>query len=419
MSDKYYKYKAITPNGELYESQDWFLSEDDLFDSVKRKKMTIIDFKRDKITEFFVSLPVLGKHIDENKKLSLSETLLFFRELLSLLKIGMKSAEAISYIKKNKTLPLIIRIKASRIEESIHKGITLTDAFLEQGFNQEHVAFIKVGMESTGTHETLEHLISKLILEDKIKKTWIGVLAYPIVFGFFIILATIACIIWLVPINKQVITQVMDGGDEMPPASAFVFFMSDNSLYFSLIFLAFVLSFIVVHKTIKNTNRTYRLWFGRFYNKIPFFGTIKIYQEYATISSLLSMMSSSGLTQYEISNNITGFVKNFIIADELKHANLLVRNSGYSFGQAMEEVDFDPIITNSYVRGEVVGRKEMKKYLIEIKDLYEEKVYLNLKVLQQSSEFLNNLAMYILAIPIMAIAIIPQFDAIVLLINKI
>jgi type II secretory pathway component PulF len=420
MSDKQYlKYKAITKYGEEFFGEGWFLNEKEVYLNAEKRDMTIIDLKRDKLTEILVNLPIVGEHIDENKKLNLSETLLFFREMLSMMKIGMKSIEAISYIKKNKTIPVNIRKKASRMQENLEKGIQLHEVFLIEGFSKDIVAFIKIGMESTSTHQTLELLISKLVLEDKIKKTWIGVLAYPIVFGLFIILMTIGSIIWLVPINKQVITQVMDGGDDMPAASAFIFFMTDNSLYFTGLFFAFIIGFYFFHKAFRYTNRSYRMWFGRQYNKIPFLGTIKIYQEYANISSLLAMMSNSGFNHADTVNNLSPFVKNYIIDDEIKRISILVRNSGLSIGQAMQEVDFDPVITNSFVRGETVGKKEMHKFLIEIKDLYEEKVAVSLKVLNQSAEFLNNLAMYILALPVIAIALIPQFDAIVLLIGKI
>jgi type IV pilus assembly protein PilC len=414
----FFSYKAVTKNGDYYSNDGWFKDFEELQNSLNKKQLSLIEFKRSRFNEFIRGLPLIGDHIDTERKLNNNEMLIFFREMSSMMKIGFTSKEAITYIHKNKTVPKVIRIKASKINEHLEKGVLFHEAIKIEGFPVDVCAFIKIGLASTNAYEALHLLTSKLVIQDKILKTWIGVLAYPVVFGAFIILSTIASIIWLAPIGKNVINSVKNGGDPMPPASEMLFYFTDNSLTIGLSFFALVFASYFTHKIIRHKNRDYRMWFGNVYNRIPFLGTIKIYQEYMNISSLLAMMSVSSFVQGEMISAIEPHVKNFIIADEINKIKVLVNGSGMTIGQAMNEIEFDSVITNSYVRGESVGKKEMFSYLIEVKGLYEEKIYVTLKVLQQSSEFLNNIAMYVLAIPILAIALIPQFDAIILLIRQ-
>lgn len=417
MSKKYFKYLVINKRGRKISGINQAFNKEDLIINLKRKNLTPLSVKEMYLTNLMKKIPII-KNLPVEEPLKRRERLDFFRDMLSMVKIGITSTQAVKFISENNTLNHRIKSNAERIYNNLDSGTSFYDSLRQENFPHDLCSAIETGFSTSTPEDTLRIIIDKEIIDEKIRKTWLSVMTYPVVMGVIIFFATIAASIWLVPLQREVLMEILDEGAEVPVTSAFVFWMSDYLFY---IIGGTILTYIiikVIHINLKLLYKKYRIRFGNFYNSIPFIGNFSLFKEYIGICTTLTMGIKSNFNQDFIINKTFDQIKNLAVQDEFLKVKDKVIKNGMTIGQAMEEAGFQSVITNSFMRGELAGKDELLESLHEAKEYFRDKTFLQLEVLKQSSEFINSIAMYIIAIPIVLMALGPQFDMFVLMVEK-
>jgi type II secretory pathway component PulF len=341
----------------------------------------------------------------------------FYNELLSLRKNGIKELHALEHIRDNDILPQNIRTIAGLVFSDMEKGKTFYDALKERGFPEQHTQIIKTGITTGKTIETLTTLLKKEDMEQKLSRGIASILAYPIVMFIIIFIATIACAVYITPLNKKAIDSiVLTGGmEEYPPVSKVAFWISDNIWWIAggsvgLVVLLFGGGYLLAKK-----HHGFRRFASKMFGKIPFFGTFAQFKDYATLTSLMALIIGAGYKQEDAVYFCKSQINNTIVKDQFEQIALLVGTGGYTVSQAMQTVGFNKTITTVIKRGEISGREEVVNNLNNIADSFTNSALHYLSLIEKSSEFINMIVVYVAAIPVLIITLGPQLEQIMLM----
>lgn len=412
-----YSYKALDEKGRLIEGETDAANESIVRKRLLNQNFTVIEVAGQGVVELFIS--TLKQSFGSSKSsVTKRERMEFYKEASTLLKIGLPIGDVIIQMSSVDTEDQGVRRVAQRVRQKLDEGERLSIAMRFSGFPVSVTETISVG-EATGTlKKAFEAVIRQDELSTKIKKELWGIYLAPILSGTFMLMAFIGSILFMIPVQKQVIKNLESDPELYPPLSKITFWLGDYGILSIEILAAVVLILVVAIKIASAVSWRFNLFYDNKKMSIPFFGSFYRFQEYARICNLLSATVGSVKTPSLVTGLLRKQVSSPYLKDMMERMHTLVDKKGMRLSQAMSEVGFNSLITRFISRGEKSGSRDSAEILDDITRHYEEKTMNNLAVLKGLSDVSNMIILIVLSTPVLIIAVGPSIDQVTLMMNR-
>lgn len=413
-----YNYRALDKKGRLVEGKTESYSERDAHEKLRAMGLNVVEIKRPGHFETWVkgikaSLGV--KDLGLNK----SGQIEFYKEIQSLLKVGLSTLEAIQYMSSPASEDLNQKLAAQSVLQRMQEGETFSSSIKLAGFPDTASEAFWVGEATGSLPKAIDAIIRQEQLNKQISEGILGIYLAPLLTGSLMILVFVATVIYMVPIQLQVINSLVNSPDEYPPMSEAVFWMGQWGipLVGAIIGSGFLL--FVILKTVLFSVPKLKLKWDYFKMGFPVFGGFYKFQEYARVTNLLGIALGKTKKQSIVTDMLKNQVKSPAMKDKMGKIHSLVDDKGYTLSQAMNEVEFNQLISTFVKRGEQSGRGEVSAILEDITRHFEYKSLHNLEVLKGMSEVTNMLILVVLSSPVLLISVGPSLDQVQLMMSKI
>lgn len=309
----------------------------------------ILNLNEEKIKNNFWHAPIL---LLGEKKISVRELSNFMRQLATMINANLpiiKSFEILAGQMSNHHL----RKVAAKIEASLRTGLSLHEAMAlhKQIFSRMHISMVKAG-ETGGILPVVllriaEQLERERQINDKVKSASV----YP---AIVVIVASIAIVFILTFILPSFVQSFSASGTELPLFTAWVLsignFIGDHLLLLLLIIAVTTIGLSAWGRTIAG-----RLFFDRFYIKLPWVGNVINKVAVAKFTRTLGMLISSGIPILTAFQVLEGVVGNQIIANAIGEAREKIKE-GQSIASPLNKTGlFEPMVTQMIAVGEETG----------------------------------------------------------------
>lgn len=297
--------------------------------------------------------PISNRSLFGASKVPRRELITFCFHLEQLTRAGVPIIEGLSDLRDSIEHPRFREVIAGVIE-SIEGGQNLSDAMAghRSVFDQVFVSLVRAG-ESTGQlPEVLKSIMEALKWEDELASHTKKIIMYPAFVGTIVMAATFFLMIYMVP---QLKTFVKNMGQELPPQTQVLFFISDLLVaywYLALLLpvVAGAIGFFLLH-----TNPAIRLRFDGIKLKLPAIGSIIRKIILARFASTFALLYSSGIPILDSIRTTQAVVGNRVIEEGLKRVEQLI-GEGQNVTAAFHAVGlFPPLIIRMLKVGESTG----------------------------------------------------------------
>lgn len=406
-------FKAVNKKKSEIEGDITAKNESEAIKLLKNKGLTVLSIKQDSF--WFQLIRFFSKN---TYGLSDQEVSFYFKEIVSVLSTGMSELESIEYLAMNSEENKKFKLLSVVIESRMRNGESMSKAMNASGILKKYTDVVSIG-ESTGeTKVALLSVVEQIELSKKIQKGFNTIYIAPAVSGSIMLLATVAAIIWLVPMQEKIIYTLAPTGVEIPIMSRIAFAIGDYGIQVIVGFVVSIILFFLFKKIGSLVSERIAMFFDVTSLKIPIFGVFYRSVEYARICSMLMLAMSSGNKQEEVLRLIKNQVGSISLKKKIEASHEMVLNQGYLISQALEESGFNGIVVNFVRRGERLDKKSSAKLMSELTKDFSEKALHNMEILKGASEMINMILLTILSGPILMISVAPAVDQITLTMSR-
>jgi len=331
-------------------------------------------FKRQKGKKTQLKQPKKISGITLFEKVSGSELLSFFVQLIALLRAGIPILRALSII-----------------EQGLHKGllkkiILATSAKISQGYNLSNAladfpkvfpsfwfGLIEAGEASGTLPDVLAEIQKYQETSEKFKRKLISALVYPIILICFCIAAVIIFMVKVIPTFEKVFTNsiIFGGNKKLPQITQFVL---DTSRFFqaNIAWILLGIAAIVTIYAYMNRRRKTKKYLDQVRLQIPVVKTFLMEIAIVRFSRGLGTMIKAGIPIIRALEIASRLVGNVVIEDRIELAKEDVKK-GNSTAQALEKHHAFPVfVTQLIAVGEETG--SLDKFLEVVAQFHEERV---------------------------------------------
>ncbi|HEX8198013.1 MAG TPA: type II secretion system F family protein [Pyrinomonadaceae bacterium] len=243
-------------------------------------------------SEFGSSLPFIGSN--RAKAVKPADFLLFNQQIAALLKAGIPVLQAVSMLRRRAASPRL-RDVLGEVEEKIRGGTALSEAFEQQHiFPRIYTASILAGERSGALDDVLARYVNYLRRSVQIKRKVRGALAYPI----FLLAASIFMVLFLSVYVVPKMATLFSGitaGRSLPLLTRVVVSISNavagNFWWVFPLAIATIAGLYFWSRTEGG-----RLFFDRFFLKIPLVGNLIVQMTTAQVSRSMATLLAGGIT---------------------------------------------------------------------------------------------------------------------------
>lgn len=351
-------------------------------------------------------------------QLTEEQSVQFFKEFLSILKAGLKPIESMEYMAGNNEEEKRFRYIAEQAYELMSEGDALPDALRQAGMKSEYCDVLSVGDRTGHVQEALASLIDQLELKIETNKGFKSIYVGPVLSIIVILLFTIGSILFLVPIQRDMIMQFV-GSDEsrIPLMSSISFWLGDYGIQSIVGFVLLLFVFIFFKRFGSAHYPSVAFFFDKLALKMPVFGGFYRNSEYSRICSMLMLAMSFGGRTDEVVSLIKDQSSSVTLQKRMQEVYIMVKEEGYMLSQALEEVHFNGIIVSTLKRGERSGTHESIDLMRGLSKEFSAKTLHNLEMLKSASDMINMIVLAVLSIPVLIITIAPTVDQVTLMLE--
>lgn len=282
-----FKYKEQTKEGNLIEgvaeSQDTFSLAKEIRDR-GGVPLSIREFNEKSFKNIL--------KLDIFKIVSLSEKIMFTKNLSGMLSAGLSLTRALSVLEKQTTNNTFKEILKNLIED-INKGGTLSSGMKKfpKVFSAVFVSMVHSGEESGNLPKTLSEIGVTLKKTYDLNKKIKGAMIYPSIIVCAIFIIGVLMMMYVVPTLTKTFKDV---GTELPMATKIIIFISDslsNHFFIFILIIGFIIGSLVFFA---KSNFT-RKYFDFLILKIPILGTLVKEMNTARTARTLASLLASGV----------------------------------------------------------------------------------------------------------------------------
>lgn len=304
------------------------------------------------------------------KSVSLSEKIMFTKNLSGMLQAGLALTRALQVLEKQST-NMYMKEVLHNIVDDINKGNTLSDSMRKfpKVFSSIFVSMVHSGEESGGLPKVLSELGVNLKKSFDLNKKIKSAMTYPSIIICAIILIAILMMIYVVPTLTQTFKEL---GTELPKSTQLIIWISDTvSQHTLLVFLCIFLFVggLVSFAKLKFTQK----YFDYIILKIPIVGELLKEMNTARTTRTLSSLLSSGVDMSK-ALSITQEVLQNIYYKKLINDSIIKLEKGIPLSVNFKEAThLYPVMVGEMIEvGEETGN--LSAMLLDIAVFYESEV---------------------------------------------
>lgn len=319
------------------------------------------------------------------------DTVIFTRQLATLIEADMPLAEGLRTLAKQVDKPALKKIIAS-ISDAVEGGSSLSAALGEYPklFSPFYLKLIRSGELSGKLHDSLSYLADYLERTQQISKKIRGALAYP---AFVIAAMIIVGVIMVVYVLPQLLVILKESGIEnLPFSTRILLFVTEfvNSYLYALIIL--VLGAGVAGWRYLRTERG-QAWLDRVKLQTPVFGKILSALYLARLAESMATLIKSGISILDAIKITAELVDNQTYQAILLDAEEAVRGGGAMSEALARYPEMPALMTSMMAIGERTGK--MDTMLGHVSKFYREE---SETAIQSLSQLIEPILMLILGL---------------------
>ncbi len=296
----------------------------------------------------------------------------FTRQLATLVDAGLPLLRGLRVLEKqekNVTLKEII----GQLGLSIEGGSTFSEGLAQHPkvFNRLYVNMVKAGELGGVLEVVLSRLADFMEKAQKIKGKVIAAMFYPTAVMIVAVAILAVLMVWVVPKFKEIFTDMLGPGKQLPGFTRFVLGISDAIAHHFLITLAVLTVLIIALVTFVRT-RFGRKIFDRFKLNMPVLGPVISKVAISRFTRTLGTLVSSGVPILQALTIVKETSGNVIIGNAVSSVHESVKE-GETITAPLEASNvFPPMVISMVDVGEQTGA--LPEMLMKIADNYDEEV---------------------------------------------
>lgn len=302
------------------------------------------------------------------KKVTLTDTALFSRQLAAMLSAGVPVTRALSTLAKQTTNPTLAAA-IDDIAKNVESGGTLADAFAQYPkiFNKLFVSMIETGELGGILEQSLMSLSNQLQKEKNLKENIKSAVSYPKNIGIFALFLLIVMLTVMVPIFQGMIPE----DTELNVLTSAIFSLSASirgRWYMWIVGAAIVIGIIIL---IKRSKPAHRFWENTKL-RMPMFGTFITKMCIARFCRTLATLISGGVTAVDALQSAGPTAGSDLIENAVKDAISDIEE-GKAISESLDKSGlFPPMVIGMIAIGEEAGT--LPELLDKVAEFYEEDV---------------------------------------------
>ncbi len=304
-----------------------------------------------------------------HSKISLDDLVIMTRQLATMIDAGIPLLQGLEILTEQSENPALGAV-LHQIRRDVETGKSFSEALGKHSgvFPQMYISMVQAGEESGKLEEILDRLALYMEKTNGLIKKVKSALMYPIIVSCIAFLITLLLILKVVPVFKGVFDSF---GAQLPPATAFLVFLSDFLRQYLLFEILAALGGGIFLKKYICTPLGRKQWDHAKLN-MPIFGAIFRKVAVSKFTRTFSTLVKSGvpiLTSLEIVGKTSG---NTVIEEAVLSVRSSIREGERIAEPLGKSKVFPPMVIRMIAVGEKSG--ELEKMLTKVADFYDEQV---------------------------------------------
>ena len=338
-------------------------------------------------------------------KVSLTDLILFSRQMNTLLNAGVPIMQALRGLQESTHNPGLVKVIAS-LHESLDAGLDLTSAFRRhpEAFSSMYVSMIQIG-ETTGTLAgSFLQMAKYLELEKTTREQIKSAMRYPIFVVAALVVAFVVINIWVIPAFARVYANF---NIELPwPTLALMATSAFTLAYWPYLLALAVATAVGISSYIKTTNGRYR-W-HKLKLKIPVIGNIIFQATLGRFARALAITIRAGVSIIQGMTVISRAVDNDYVGERV-----IQMRDGVERGETIARTAsatglFPPLVIQMISVGEESGAVDA--LMENVAEYYEREVEYDLRNLSSAIEPILIVGVSILVFILALGVFLPMWD---------
>jgi len=336
-----FNYKAVDADGRVLQGRLDAINLVDLEMRLKRMEMDLVNGTPVSSWDLF------GGSVPRRELIN------FCFHLEQLNRAGVPILEGLADLRDSLEHPRFREVVAGLIE-AIEGGQTLSQALTAHPrvFSKVFISLVRAGELTGQLSEVLESLTESLKWEDEIASQSKKLIMYPAFVGTVVLGATFFLMVYMVPQLKMFVRNM---GQELPPQTKALFFLSDLLVNYWYIALLLPILGVVVLNVMLRTNPTVRHNFDAFKLKVPVLGPILKKVVLSRFANTFALLYASGIPILESIRTTQEVVGNRVIRQGLEKVEQFI-GEGQNVTTAFHNIGlFPPLVIRMLRVGENTG----------------------------------------------------------------
>ncbi|HMH17530.1 MAG TPA: type II secretion system F family protein [Burkholderiales bacterium] len=316
-----------------------------------------------------------------SEKVTITDTMLFSRQMYTLLKAGVPMLRALAGLQESATNPALGTVLQD-LRMSLDSGRELSAAMWrhQKVFSNFYVSLVRVG-EMTGLLEEVflrlsRHLEFEKEMHDRVK----AALRYPAFVVAAMGIALVIVNIFVIPVFAQLYKGF---NAPLPLLTRVLIAFSDFSLQFWPLFVAAGFAAFIGFRSFVATPRGKYVW-DRTKLRIPISGKIVLKATLARFARGFAMSLKSGVPIVQGMSTVANVVDNDYIGQRIEQMRDGVERGESVLRTAVTAGVFTPVVLQMIAVGDETG--SLDELMIEVAEMYEREVDYDLKALSSQIE---------------------------------
>lgn len=392
-----FAFKARDANGVLTEGQIQAASTTSAASELHRRGVHLLHLKE--IEPSRDPVVMLTRYLEQNRRISLDELIIFARQMHALSRAGIPIVRAMRGLSESSSSRKL-RTCLTDITNKLEGGINLASCLQDHPkvFSEMFVAMVHVGENTGGLDQAFHQLSENLELERSARQKVKQAIRYPTMVIVALAIAMFVLNIWVIPAFSSVFARL---GSDLPLPTQILIATSDFFVNFWwLLLIVFVSAAISFFKWIATEQGDYR-W-AEWQLRIPIIGPMLRLVALSRFSRNFAMMLAAGLPITQALSLVANAVGNSYIGGAVAKMRTGIERGDTLLNTAGNSGIFSPLVMQMIAVGEETG--QVDHLLVEVAQFYDQEVDYNLSRLSESIEpiliFLMGMLVLVLALGI-------------------
>lgn len=334
------------------------------------KEAAIMKLKKQSVNVLSIKQTAPPIELDFLSKVKPKDIMIMTKQLSIMLNAGIPIVSSFNILieqLKNPKLKKIVR----DIKEKVEAGSSFSNALKEHDdiFSTLYINMVESGEASGNLDVVLQRLVITMEKDLELKRKLKGALIYPTMVSIVAVAVIALILTFVIPTFSKMYS---DSGMQLPFLTRMVIAASNFLRDYILIILIILAIIIAAFIFAKKKNEKFRTYIDSIMLKLPLLGVLILKTSIARFASILSMLTSGGVSILEAIDIGAKTSGNLVIENTLNKVKESVKE-GSSLSEPIAKAGIFPDMVSQMVSvGEETGKLE--DMLVKVSQYYEEEV---------------------------------------------